>query len=84
MLSPDLLSGIGLGNLRSRGRDWLSLSGRLELEDWEGIPNEAGDEVEAYLPSAPPSENGMILRVTIGSEPHRQVQYRYLSLACDP
>ena len=45
-----------------------------------GILNEAGNEAEAYLPSAPPAENGMILRVVISSESHPQVQYWYLML----
>jgi len=72
-----------LGNLRRREKDWLLLSGSQELQDWEDILSEAGNEAEAYLPSAPASENGMILTVAISSESHLQVQYRYLMLFCE-
>jgi hypothetical protein len=43
------------------------------LQDWEGILDKEGNEVDAYLPSGPPHEKRMILIMTINSESDLQL-----------
>ena len=79
-LSPDLLSVGRIGKSPKSRRRPALIAGSLELQDWDGIPNEAGNEMEGYLPSTLPFQNVMILTVTVNSESHLQMQRRYLML----
>ena len=48
-ITSSTIRGIGFGSIRNREEDWLSLLGSLELQDWDGIVNAAGNEIGACL-----------------------------------